>query len=164
MAGSPRKGNPAPSRPIFSAFMGHRHALARWRGLPTKIHARVDGKGRPVRLLISPGNDHDITCAEALLGGLEPGATVIAEDKGYDVDSVRTRMREQRARCQHPQLHQSQAEISLEQSDLPPAQPGRALLQQAEAVQTYTNPLRQARRHVLRLHPACLHPHLLAIN
>jgi IS5 family transposase len=36
-------------------------------GLTTKIHARVDAKGRPVRLLISPGNDHDVTCAKALL-------------------------------------------------------------------------------------------------
>jgi IS5 family transposase len=56
-------------------------------GLTTKIDARVDAKGRPVRLLISPGNDHDVIAAEALLDGLEPGAVVIA-DKGYDTDSV----------------------------------------------------------------------------
>jgi IS5 family transposase len=36
-------------------------------------------------LLISPGNDHDITAAEALLDGLEPRAIVLA-DKGYDAD------------------------------------------------------------------------------
>jgi transposase len=65
-------------------------------GLTTKIHACVDGKGRPVRLLISPGNDHDITCAKALLDGLQPGATVVA-DKGYDADYVRSLIREQRA-------------------------------------------------------------------
>ena len=65
-------------------------------GLTTKIHARVDSKGRPVRLLISPGNDHDAVCAEALLEGLEKGAVVIA-DKGYDVDSVRSCIREQGA-------------------------------------------------------------------
>ena len=41
-------------------------------GSRTKIHARVDDKGRPVRLLISPGQGHDFTCAEALLDGLEP--------------------------------------------------------------------------------------------
>jgi transposase len=44
--------------------------------------------------LISPGNDHDITCAKALLDGLEAGATVIA-DKGYDADCVRACIREQ---------------------------------------------------------------------
>jgi transposase len=65
-------------------------------GLTTKIHARVDAKGRPVRLLISPGNDHDVTCAAALLEGLELRAVVIA-DKGYDADSVRSCIRDQGA-------------------------------------------------------------------
>jgi transposase len=51
-------------------------------GLTTKIHARGDAKGRPVRFLISPGNDHDLTAAEALLEGLDKRASVIA-DKGY---------------------------------------------------------------------------------
>lgn len=65
-------------------------------GLTTKIHARVDAKGRPVRLLISPGNDHDAVCAEALLAGLDEGAVVIA-DKGYDADSIRACIRDQGA-------------------------------------------------------------------
>lgn len=65
-------------------------------GLTTKIHARVDAKGRPVRLILSPGNDHDVTCAEALLDGLEPHAIVIA-DKGYDADRVRQHIRAQGA-------------------------------------------------------------------
>ena len=65
-------------------------------GLTTKIHARVDAKGRPVRLLISPGQDHDVTCAEALLDGLEPRAIVIA-DKGYDADRIRAHIRAQGA-------------------------------------------------------------------
>lgn len=65
-------------------------------GLTTKIHARVDAKGRPVRLLISPGEVHDIACAEALLDGLEQRAVVIA-DKGYDADRVRIRIRAQGA-------------------------------------------------------------------
>ena len=65
-------------------------------GLTTKIHARVDAKGRPVRLLISPGEVHDAACAEALLDGLQNGAVVIA-DKGYDADSIRAHIREQGA-------------------------------------------------------------------
>ena len=63
-------------------------------GLTTKIHARVDAKGRPVRLLITPGNDHDVTAAEALLDGLDPRAIVIA-NKGYDADFVRAHIRAQ---------------------------------------------------------------------
>jgi transposase len=65
-------------------------------GLTTKIHARVDAKGRPVRLLISPGEVHDVAYAEALLDGLEPRAIVIA-DKGYDADRVRAHIRAQGA-------------------------------------------------------------------
>ena len=65
-------------------------------GLSTKIHARVDAKGRPICLLISPGEVHDITCAEALLDGLENCAVVIA-DKGYDGNRVRAHIRAQGA-------------------------------------------------------------------
>jgi transposase len=65
-------------------------------GLTTKIHARVDAKGRPVCLLISPGEVHDITCAQALLDGLEQRSLVIA-DKGYDADRVRDHIRSQGA-------------------------------------------------------------------
>jgi transposase len=65
-------------------------------GLTTKIHARVDAKGRPVCLLISPGEVHDATFAPALLDGLQAGATVIA-DKGYDADAIRMCIRDQGA-------------------------------------------------------------------
>jgi len=47
-------------------------------------------------LLISPGNHHDITAAEALLDGLQPRAIILA-DKGYDADSVRSCIRAQGA-------------------------------------------------------------------
>lgn len=64
--------------------------------MTTKIHARVDAKGRPVKLIISPGNDHDAAHAEPLLDGLEKRATVIA-DKGYDSDQIRAHIRAQGA-------------------------------------------------------------------
>ena len=70
-------------------------------GLTTKIHARVDAKGRPVRILISPGNDHDVAHAEPLLDGLDEGAVVIA-DKGYDADRVRSHIKAQGARGNIP--------------------------------------------------------------
>lgn len=65
-------------------------------GLTTKIHARVDAKGRPLCLLISPGQVHDVSCAEALLQGVEQRAVIIA-DKGYDADRVRSHIRAQGA-------------------------------------------------------------------
>ena len=42
----------------------------------------VDGLGNPLRFTLTPGQQHDITQAEALVSGY-PGEYVIA-DKGYD--------------------------------------------------------------------------------
>lgn len=43
-------------------------ALGRSRGgLTTKIHARVDGKGRPFTFELTPGQQHDATMAETLM-------------------------------------------------------------------------------------------------
>lgn len=57
-------------------------ALGRSRGgLTSKIHIAVDGLGNPLSFTLTPGQDHDITQATALLDG--PAAFVIA-DKAYD--------------------------------------------------------------------------------
>src|ERR1700738_1211341 len=43
-------------------------AIGRSRGgLTTKIHALVDALGNPVELMLTPGQDHDLTCAEPLI-------------------------------------------------------------------------------------------------
>jgi transposase len=57
-------------------------------GLTTKIHALVDADGRPVRLLLSPGQANDAPVAEALLEDLAAGATLIA-DRAYDTNAIR---------------------------------------------------------------------------
>ena len=54
-------------------------------GLNTKIHAVVDGAGQPVRLLLSAGNEADITHAETMAE--EIPATMLVADKGYDSDA-----------------------------------------------------------------------------
>ncbi|WP_375256616.1 IS5 family transposase [Streptomyces sp. PKU-EA00015] len=44
------------------------HALGRSRGgLTTKIHLACDGKGRPLAILLTPGQRHDSVCARPLL-------------------------------------------------------------------------------------------------
>ena len=43
-------------------------------GLTTKIHALVDALGDPVEVMLSPGQDHDLTCAEPLIEAADPGA------------------------------------------------------------------------------------------
>ncbi|WP_369276473.1 IS5 family transposase [Streptomyces sp. R11] len=44
------------------------HALGRSRGgLTTKVHLACDGKGRPLAVLVTPGQRHDSICAQPLL-------------------------------------------------------------------------------------------------
>ena len=63
-------------------------ALGRTKGgMNTKLHAVVDEAGQPVSLLLSAGNDADISHAEAVLTEI-PAAMVVA-DKGYDSDAFR---------------------------------------------------------------------------
>ena len=57
-------------------------------GLTTKIHALVDADGRPIRLMLTPGQAGDAPAAATLLEDLAPGATLIA-DRAYDTNAVR---------------------------------------------------------------------------
>jgi transposase len=108
-------------------------------GLTTKIHARVDAKGRPVRLLISPGNDHDITCAEALLDGLEKRAVVIA-DKGYDADRVRAQIKAQGAFANIPNRSNRKKKFRWK----------KAIYRERNHVERFFNKLKQYRRIATR--------------
>src|SRR6516165_10341398 len=48
-------------------------AIGRSRGgLTTKIHVLVDALGNPVEVILSPGQDHDLTCAESLIEAVDP--------------------------------------------------------------------------------------------
>jgi transposase len=108
-------------------------------GLSTKIHARVDAKGRPVYLLISPGEVHDITCAEALLDGLEQRAVVIA-DKGYDADRVRTHIRAQGAIPNIPNRSNRKKKYRW----------NKAIYRERNLVERFFNKLKQFRRIATR--------------
>src|SRR5665647_3802194 len=62
-------------------------AIGRSRGgLTTKIHALVDALGNPVELMLTPGQAHDLTCAEPLIEAADPGA--LLADKAYDADTL----------------------------------------------------------------------------
>jgi transposase len=55
-------------------------------GVSTKIHVAVDGQGKPTQILLSPGQDHDVTKAPELMRD-SPADKVIA-DKAYDSDPL----------------------------------------------------------------------------
>ena len=54
--------------------------------MTTKVHALVDALGNPCNLMLTLGQDHDLTCAQPLLENADPGALI--GDKAYDADSL----------------------------------------------------------------------------
>jgi transposase len=64
-------------------------AIGRSRGgRTTKIHAVVDGRGRPIAIEVTPGQLGDIRVAQALLAAVPP-ARSCAGDAAYDGDGLR---------------------------------------------------------------------------
>ena len=57
-------------------------------GLTTKIHALVDADGRPVKLVLTPGQTHDSQPALDMLEEMQKGAILLA-DKAFDNDAIR---------------------------------------------------------------------------
>jgi transposase len=63
-------------------------ALGRSRGgFSTKIHISTEALGNPLRLILTAGQRHDITQAQALIEGLE--AEKVIADKAFDKDEFR---------------------------------------------------------------------------
>src|SRR5258705_9906004 len=58
-------------------------------GLTSKLHVVVDAKGLPVRLGLTPGEAHDNRLCSALLTGLKPQTTVLA-DRRFNADWIIT--------------------------------------------------------------------------
>jgi transposase len=54
--------------------------------LSTKIHVLVDALGNPFNLMLTPGQNHDVTAAEPLLETADPRALI--GDKAYDSDAL----------------------------------------------------------------------------
>jgi transposase len=55
-------------------------------GVSTKIHVAVDGLGKPTKIFLSPGQDHDVTKAPELIADCK--ADKIIADKAYDSDEL----------------------------------------------------------------------------
>ena len=65
------------------------HGIGRTKGgRNTKLHAVCDAKGRPLVLLLTPGNVHDSKVAQRCIEAMPPAAELVA-DKGYDSKALR---------------------------------------------------------------------------
>ena len=90
------------------------HALGRSRGgLTTKIHLACDGRGRPLAVLLTPGQRHDSTCARPLLerirvpriGRGRPRCRPdhVVADKAYSSRGFRAYLRKRGIACTVPE-------------------------------------------------------------
>lgn len=60
-------------------------------GFTTKIHTLVDALGNPLKFLVTPGQDSDISWAGKLVGAVR--GTYAIGDRGYDSDEFRAELR-----------------------------------------------------------------------
>lgn len=129
-------------------------------GLTTKIHARVDAKGRPVRLMITPGRGprRDVRRGPARRTRC---ARRRHSDKGYDADRVRAHIRDQGAIPNIPNKSNRKKRFRW----------NKAIYRERNHVERFVNKLKQfrriatqARRHVLRFRSTRFRANLAPIN
>ena len=56
-------------------------------GRNSKLNACVNGQGKPLFILLRPGNEHEILTAEGTLGDV--AGKIVLADRGYDSDRLR---------------------------------------------------------------------------
>lgn len=66
-------------------------------GLNTKLHARVDGLGKPVTFLLYAGNGHDSIHAIEQLDKLEISGSNVLADRAYGAKAIRDHVSERGA-------------------------------------------------------------------
>ena len=77
-------------------------ALGRSRGgFSTKIHVTVDALGNPLRFILTGGECHDMTQAEALIAGLT--FEIAIGDKAYDAETFRQKIADKGAKAVIPE-------------------------------------------------------------
>jgi len=108
-------------------------------GLTAKIHARVDCQGRPIQLLITPGQAHDLIGAQPLLAALSPGTTIVA-DKAYDADRLRDHIKACGGICNIPNMIRRKKRFRWT----------KALYRERNHVERFFNKLKQFRRIATR--------------
>lgn len=108
-------------------------------GLTTKIHARVDGQGRAIQILITPGQAHDLTGADVLLANLKRGTIVVA-DKAYDADRLRQHLRSCGAIANIPNMIRRKRRFRWT----------KAICRQRNLIERFFNKLKQFRRIATR--------------
>ena len=78
-------------------------ALGRSRGgFSTKIHVRCNAAGLPIGIMLSEGEDHDVTAYDGLMQQRDSDPGAMLADKGYDSDAIRHDLRDSGATPEIP--------------------------------------------------------------
>ena len=106
--------------------------------MSTKLHAATDALGNPVRLLLGPGQRHDVTRSHELIKGFRPDAVIA--DKGYDAGHL------------HQAIHDAGAEavIPARSNRKAPRDCDKALYKERNLIERFFNKLKQFRRLATR--------------
>jgi transposase len=114
-------------------------ALGRSRGgFSTKLHVACDGLGKPVTIVLTPGQDHDITQGPTLIANSE--AKKIIADKAYDSDEFVADIAASGAKPVIPPRSNRTTERSYNKKDY----------KKRNAVERYINIIKQCRRVATR--------------
>jgi len=122
----------------------------------------ADALGRPLRLILTGGQVHDIVTAPALLEGIDGGAVIA--DKAYDSNHLRQFIANAGMLAVIPSLPLSQGPDPARRQPLQKSQSDRTLLQQAQTLQTLRNTLRPKSCPFPSFHPARMRYDLDALN
>jgi transposase len=103
-------------------------------GFTSKIHAKVDALGNPLKFIITPGQRHDITQAEDLIKGTT-NSNVLG-DKGYD--SKKLRLALANAQCEPV--------IPSKSNSKNPVEYDKHLYKERHAIECFFSKIKQFRR------------------
>ena|SRR5215210_3376098 len=132
-------------------------------GFSTKVHLACDGKGRPLSVVLSAGQRHGSTQLEGLLeavrvprppsmpGRLRKRPDHLLADRGYSFESCRRLLRRDgasptpspSARTRRSAVPDARGGVGLRSRGLPQAQRGREVREQARAVASDSDALRE---------------------
>ena len=114
-------------------------ALGRSRGgFSTKVHVACDGLGKPVTVVLTPGQDHDVTQGPALIAA--SNAKKIIADKAYDSDAFVADIKESGAKPVIPPRSNRKTARSYNKKDY----------KKRNAVERFINVIKQCRRVATR--------------
>src|SRR5271166_3809738 len=112
--------------------------------------------------MLSPGQDHDLTCAEPLIEAVDPGALIA--DKAFDADPFIAALDARAIGASHPTQIQPKNPAPVRFRPLLRTQSQRAVLQQAQTFPGHRPALRQARQDFPRRRSARLRRHPPQLN